>query len=108
MRAGRPLDFNEVLQSAKMGEAYSYRDSQPVKNNLRCPTAHLNADSPNTGLAQELSELRGQVRELTEVVKTLKLKDSKSISQDVSDKSIRTCYKCGEKGHVSVFMEWRR
>ena len=110
VRTGRPNTLGEALQSAKMGEAYGYRDSQ--SSSFNCSAANLKqsntAKSNESGLQNEMCELRNQVKELADVVKSLQVKGRSPVQNNssTSHSSVRTCFKCGGKGHVRPKCLW--
>ena len=109
VRAGNHKDSTSALSAARMGEAYGYRNDEPVVAAARKSESSENA---------QYVKLQEQITNLTEVVKDLKLQQSADVqnkprnytkpkrqpaAQEV-DKN--TCFSCKSKGHYRRQCNW--
>ena len=100
VRTGRPFDHQAALVSAKMGEAYGYRE--PVQTQ---PSTDSFVPPPTNPGLQQLSETLGK---LQEQVNTLSVKFQESGNNHDQAKTYpnRNCYNCGGAGHTKRDCNW--
>ncbi|KAL3880119.1 hypothetical protein ACJMK2_032388 [Sinanodonta woodiana] len=91
--------FDELRVALRRIESEHKQREDELKQNKK--TTHLNmASTSTTSQTQEISELKDLVQQLSQEVKCLKENTVSHLTDNTMKKRDRTCWRCGQVGHI--------
>lgn len=104
VRAGKAQTLQDVLQSAKIGEAYGYRTQRPVIS----PTMNMNLPVNAISTTTE-GRITDQLAEISKRLDHLEMGRGRPATRQPrspATRSERECFRCGAPGHFERQCNW--
>lgn len=104
VRASKPIDISEALNIARTGEAYNYRLHEPSLASVKNVNSH----------SAEMSEMKLQINQLTDAVKSLTVQKSQPENRSYyhahnfegQPRRRGACFSCNAQGHNKTNCNW--